>query len=261
MNKSELQAAFAAIDEKYRNKNIGLSTISVPDMSDADIRAAAEQSLSYGLTQKKESIEESAAKAAETAEKKKTAVSEAAAEKQAAVDGYYDDRRKQAESEALRRGLARSSVIMNRIEEYDKGRHDEKLTLEQKLTTALSDLDKEIETLAAQREKALLSADSAYAADLAKEIKSLTDDRYKKVVEAIKYNNTVMEKEAENEKLNRADAEKELALEKMMSARDYYEGFSGKKEAMADFEADHTLRAQLGDYYLYLLSYIQNRKY
>lgn len=179
-------------------------------------------------------------------------------------------RKTAAEKEALKRGLARSSIIMNKIEEFDKGKIDSAAKIQSGLAEKLNKIDYNIASLETAREKALADADMQYAADLTKKIKELETERQKNVNEALQYNNTVTEKEAkyaadqaaaqqkayENYLKNQKEYDKLILDEKLAAVKAYYDAMPAQ-EALNDFLKDSTMNRVLKDYYDYMLLYLK----
>ncbi len=111
------------------------------------------------------------------------------------VSSYYDSARTRSSNDALDRGLARSSIIINVLDAFDNNEIADLRALDDEYTKSLNTIDFQLNSLKLQREKALSDFDISYAVKLGDKISSLTADMEKKRSEVIKYNNEIAEKE------------------------------------------------------------------
>ena len=111
------------------------------------------------------------------------------------ISTYYNQARTRASNDALDRGVARSSIVINVLDAFDNNEISDLKKLDDEYTNAISLIDFKLDSLKVQREKALADFDIAYAVKLGDKINSLTSDLEKKRAEVIKYNNSIAEKE------------------------------------------------------------------
>jgi len=112
--------------------------------------------------------------------------------KQEIVDAYSSVK-ENAENDAIRRGLARSSIIVNTLAGYDKDMMNQISDLLAKTSEKIDTLNAEKSLLEEQKQSALNSFDIEYAVKLQEKIDGINSDIYKKEQEVIKYNNEIAE--------------------------------------------------------------------
>ncbi|MBE5734879.1 MAG: hypothetical protein E7361_00275 [Clostridiales bacterium] len=110
---------------------------------------------------------------------------------------YYEKVREDASQDALRRGLSRSSIIINKLDAFDKAELDRYNALNDELNASINEIDNSISSLKSQQTDALRNFDIEYAVKLQDKINSKIEELEKKQEEVIKYNNEIAEKENE----------------------------------------------------------------
>lgn len=265
-NSSGLIGEFEAIDEKYSlsGEGLNLKKLEYDAPTNKEIQDAAKNELLSSYNEEKNNIIGSIKKTYSALEEEKGSISSDYAVQSNAIDDYYGERKKQAESDALKRGLARSSIITNKIEEFDKGKISDKTSLEQDTQKQIISLDSKINSLENEKASALGSYEISYAAELSGKIKELENERDEKLQEVTKYNNTVLEKEKEY--ADKTENENSIKYtqtfkqeEKLAASKKYYDTLS-KEQALQEFLQDASMKTHLGTYYNYMLNYLNNRK-
>ena len=240
--------------------------------TDEQLAENAENSLSDYKNAGVENIESETAAAKKAKEEEKLAAAAAAEKRAQAVAASYDEATRSFENDALKRGLARSSIAANKSAGLAEGKADA-------LTKAAADaeaetrgIESEIAALEVSRTKALDSFNIAYAAKLTEKIAALTDARDKKSAEVLKYNNSLLELERKAAN-DRAELESKLKKESQAQARpavDPAEALSARNsskyeairsylagmtraEAAKAVRSDSVVRDSLTDYYYYKL--------
>lgn len=107
----------------------------------------------------------------------------------------YDEAKKATDNDMLRRGLARSSIAANKKAALESGEADAKARLYAEYSRQANEIESKINSLAAKREEAMSDFNLSYAARLTQRINELREARDKATAEAVKYNNTLAEKE------------------------------------------------------------------
>ncbi len=115
----------------------------------------------------------------------------------ARIEENYDNARQKASDDALRRGLSRSSIVINQLDAFNKEELDLYNQLDKDLTAKINQVDFELNALQTQQDLALSEFDIAYAVKLNSKINSLKQELLEKQNEVIKYNNQIAEKEAQ----------------------------------------------------------------
>ena len=139
---------------------------------------------------------------------------------------YYADVKENASNDALRRGLSRSSIVINIMDAFGKQELAKYNELNDTLTETINNIDNEISSLNQRQDEALASFDITYAVKLQDKINSLKQDLLDKQEKVLQYNNEIAEKEAEfNRKY--AELEKELRESNFQKEQDLME-YAGK---------------------------------
>lgn len=161
------------------------------------IKSQAEGELADYKNTQENKIKDEIDKEAENLTKEKTAVNKNYETAKANVKSSYDSAKEDASQDALRRGLSRSSIVVNVLDAFDKEKLSKYNQLNEELTTRLNEIDADINGLSAKRDKALSDFDISYAVKLQDRINSLTSELEKKQNEVLKYNNEIAVKEDE----------------------------------------------------------------
>ncbi len=113
---------------------------------------------------------------------------------------YYEEAKENASQDALRRGLARSSIVINIMDAFDQAQLNRYNQLNDELTSNINNIDTKISGLKAQQDEALSEFDITYAVKLQDKINSLTKDLMNQQQQVLKYNNEIAAKEADYNK-------------------------------------------------------------
>ncbi len=294
--KDELVNNFTGIDQKYndalsadngfKETELNLERVEASKPSDEEIESTAKQSLNdyynSGVANLKSSAEEESA----NLNNKIASETESATKQKESVSASYEQAKKEAENEAIKRGLARSSIIMKQLENYDTAKLNKISEIDKGLASTLTDLNDQISSLQTKLNESLNNFDLSYAVKLQDKINSLKQEAEEKYLEAVKYNNQLAETEAEfkaKQEANKADykaKEKDQQLdmaefissygktalleqmyeEKYNLAREYFNSLP-KEEALKELGQDDSYyyMMQLGSYYYTLFNEMKNR--
>lgn len=215
-------------------------------------------------------------KAAKTAkeEERKTA-EEAAAKMQTTIAAQYDNAMAAFSDDALKRGLARSSIAANKSAELQSGKANALSQAAASAEDTVNNIDKQISDLEISRKKALNDFNIAYAAKVTEKIAELTKERDAKAAEVLKYNNSLAQQE-QKDALNRAETLSDLYMQKLKQEKaeqelgnsstaaetrelakyeavKNYLGTLSKSEASKAVKSDPVIRESLSDIYYYSL--------
>lgn len=215
--------------------------------------------------------------------RKKQAAEAVAEEKKAALDlqkaGYenyakesekrisdsYEAAKNNASDEAIKRGIARSSIISEQLKDFDEAKIKD---VENAYATArekIAEADEKIGSLTEELSKAVASYDMEEAVKINERINSLKEERTKKQNEVTEYNNALKEKRAKTLSslgLSGMDLVEEKSdeyiaaqNEKLQALYKYYRKAANKKEFLQDAER---IRKYVGnDGFEYLSKYIK----
>lgn len=247
--------------------------------SDESIKESAEKELNDYLSGNESSIKNQYDQKAKELEANKAASDRLYEDSTQKLKEAYGEASEKLSNDALKRGLARSSIAVNTQAEaskaYTKGaneliaQHNEKITA----------LDDEINSLSGQLQSALDSFKISYAAKLTARINELKAEREKRTLEALKYNNSLtsdeFEQELKKQKTDSAlysealdDAKLEQSIKKSLTEdqqdaidKSIYDKMvevldsMTKEEARDALENNPIFRSNLSDYRYYKLCY------
>lgn len=223
-------------------------------------------------------------------EKDMLSATEKKAEKDKEIDTVYEEKRKQQKNDSVKRGMARGSVLSGLIDEITADEARTEQEVEDAYMATIDGLNKEMDALSAEREKAMEELDLKYASELKDKIAELKEDRDAIVAKYTKYNNNVDEKELKYQKQRQKDIEKYLKdqetnrLKEEEKQREYEKehGYSGEKLknyserynlafdfymsldkdiALEALQASPNMKHYLGNYYDKLVDELKKREY
>lgn len=192
---------FAEVDDKYTfgdKMDIGLdlkrNDYVAP--SQAEVEEKAKNSLESYKKQIINSINDNFQKKSEKIDEdiKSTKINSKIAKDE--IKNTYAKVKENASNDAIKRGLARSSIVVNTLSNYDNKMLNDLEVLASKTSEELASLDTQKNTLELQKENALNDFNIEYAVKLQSEIDSINSDIAKAQESALKYNNEIAELEA-----------------------------------------------------------------
>lgn len=211
--------------------------------SDDELRAQAEKDINEKYDLKADALIEENEQKDKALKEKQEEIALNAEKLNEATENRYEAAKENASNDAIKRGIARSSIISGILKEYDK----EKLTaIENRSATAekqISDIDDRISELQQGLNASLKKYDMEKAIEINEKLDELKAEREKKNAEVLKYNNQVKQNLLKYaDKLKEAAGEDEYAkqigdIKRQMafSIADYYAGLD-KQTAINDFE-------------------------
>ena len=264
------------IDEFYRNKagaddGLGLKELDEPiddTREDIEKRVTASADAKYDKLKKAE--QDKYDESVRASEKSKSQAQNNFAASESKINSYYDASVTAAENQALKRGLARSSIIIGQLDGIEKSRAGELSSSAANLAKTLSDIDAKLNSLEAKRNSALESLDLEYASEVQTEIEKAVSDLNKKKQEVIDFNNKVRQLEGEyglkkeKQKASIKQAENEFRLKngmdvdagyddatrtKMMYCLEYLNGMK-RADALKKLTSDNMFAYYLGNAWL-----------
>lgn len=289
---SDLIGALQGVDKKYETitdadfypegskveipDSLNLTKVEVPTIDEEKIKAEVVDEETKKTQKEKKELEEKTQKETDSKlEEIKNLKSTAESEK-LEIGKIYDDYKVSAESDAIKRGLARSSVAILSIDNIEASRAKELSRVAENLTLNINAVESQIKDLQVKLDDSLNNLDLELAVNInsaiEKKIKELKDAE----VEAIEFNNKVNELEAKykasiaEKKKEQAEYEEELKQkyqgvaeenkrqEKLDIAMDYFATMD-KTTALKEIIQNSELARVLGDSYYDLYYYIMRR--
>lgn len=282
-NRDTLEETLGAIDRDYENSKNVADLPEAPTYERMDYTPPTDEEIAKqaeaGLTEYKQTSVEKIDKDTEATrlakENEKQALAASAAKQYAAIAEEYDKAAADFSDDALKRGIARSSIAANKTAEIQNGKATALSEARVSAENEVRAIETEIAGLEDGRRKALDNFNIAYAAKVTERIAELTEARDRKAAEVLKYNNGLLEREQadaikraqalsglysdsldqqkkENELGDTPEAAKQRNSAKYEAVRNYLLGM-GKSEAADAVRTDPLIRDSLTDYYYYSL--------
>ena len=272
MTEEEMKQALSEIDDRFVTSADDLpppveyDRIEYDAPTDEEIAEQAKESLEGYRTSSVAEIRDDAEERRKNAESEKLAAFEAARRAEKDAEEAYGTASRSLENDLIKRGLARSSVAAQESAAIEKDRAAAVTAARAAEDDELARIDSEINGLEADMNKALAAFDIAYAAELTERIAELTAEREEKRNEAIKYNNSLTEKERDDEfrliemtedlvgKDGEVPADRlaDYYEAKYSVLREYLSGLSDE-QARITVRNDPFVRESLSDYFYYML--------
>lgn len=288
-NKEEyanFQSEIDKIDSKYYIKppelnrvdeQLNLKRKEYIDKSDEQIKKEVEDELfDYAKTQK-ESIDNRIDNKISTLNEKESNLRAKSELDKVQLQNYYNSYRKRAENDAIKRGIQRSSIVINNLNAFDNDLIEKLIKIDQQLGENIANIHDEIETLNEEKQKAIDDFKISYAVKINNRIKELKEKMQQKNDEILEYNNKITQIEAEYKSkaqkqnkqldadykalLDKYNEDTEVANEKKyneyISAIENYLASLPKEDAMAELSNNSFIKEILGNslyYYIYKTS-------
>ncbi len=260
---SDLLDSFKDVDKKYSSQDNGsldLEEMTFTKPSDEEIKKQAENNLyDYKETgikgindeydEKQSSIENQISSTLKSGDEKKNETKQ-----------LYSSLKQDASNDATKRGLARSSIVINVLDAFDQNMINEYNKINEEISSTVDSLNNQKALLSEQKQNALNSFDITYAVKLSEKIDEINKELLEQEQKVIEYNNEIAQKEAEYEQnrkenaLDYADYVAEYGVkeleeikqnEKYLLAKDYFMSMP-KEEALEELESNKIYNAELG---------------
>lgn len=253
--------------------------------TDEEIQAQAQNELYDYQTSSKSAIENSYTKGVEGVEENLAKLENTTSTSKQNLAEAVESAKEKASNDALKRGLARSSIIVNKLASYDQTYLTEFANLEKTYIENQTKLNSEKSLLEVQKQNALDAFDIAYAVKLSDKINTINEKLLKQEQEVLEYNNKLEQTEKEfdvkmQESLKKAEAEStkanmdyadfiakngEYAIEAIKEKEKYsiaqeYFATLPKNQALFELENNSYFKTQLKSYYNVLLKEIEQKQ-
>lgn len=187
------------IEEYYQKKkeeqsslnSLDLTKLEMPTQTKEDVENTVKAQLDSKYEKLKQSELEQYEREQQAKEEEKRVASDYAKQAEDKVNAIYDASVVSAENQALKRGLARSSIIIGQLDGIEKSRASELSSVATDLANELSGIDRELVSLNTKKENALDVLDLDYASELQTQIASELEKLEEKKKEVIEFNNKV----------------------------------------------------------------------
>ncbi|HEY8424202.1 MAG TPA: hypothetical protein VIL23_05560 [Clostridia bacterium] len=216
-------------------------------LSDQEIEELAKSSLAEYYNKSSKAIEQDAINQQKNLEDYKKQLYDALVQKEQNITQSYDQAKKDVAAQALKRGLARSSIAVLMEKELDAQKAKEIAQARNSYIEQAAEIDYKIADLEAKKQAAMNDLDITYAAKLAIEINELKQEREQKIKEVQKYNNELAKLQAQYN-IDKLKAEQDLTLGQ-------YKILKNKTAGLAEIEQEIEKQKQQKKFE-YLLDYL-----
>ena len=272
---SNLFDEFKNIDKKYSfdNSDITLDRMEYQAPTKEEVEQSAIASLGSYLDSGKKDIENKYESKVSDINKLQSTNKDNLISQKNDLKETYQELKQNASEDSIKRGLARSSIIVNVLEAFDNKMLEDYANLDKAYTQKFQELEEEKSLLESQKQNALNSFDISYATKLNEKIEEINKEIEEKEKEVLEYNNQIAEKEAEF-KLDQQDRNQELleyigkygstALNRVKENEKYNLALSyfmslDKDEALAELLNNDQYKIELGNFYSTLEKTLRNR--
>lgn len=291
---NEINTKLKEVDNKYEttlnsNREVTYNPPTYEKMeyvapTEQEVKTKAENSLSEYKTSNVDAINQKYDDKISSIDEKVESNTKLLSTEKQELENLYGSLKQNASNEAQKRGLQRSSIIVNQLEAFDRDKLNQYLKLNNEYKNTLNELSSEKEILASQKNSALSSFDITYAIKLQEKIDDINSEIEKKEQEVLKYNNEILEKEAEYQREYEETANKLLREDRLdttnlleylskygssaldeLKAKEKYTIVENavkdlsKEQALSEIKNNSNIKSQLGRYYNKLIAEINNR--
>ena len=210
----DLLGAFDDIDKKFENitdsdyfpedafKNaipdsLNLEKYEVPEIDEEAIKKVVSESESAKTEIEKNNLKRENEIKENAINKKIENLKEESVKEKEEIGKIYDDYKVNMESDAIKRGLARSSVAILSLDNIEAARAKELTSVAENLTKAIADAESDIITLQQNLEISLNNLDLELAENINTALSKKIEELAKKRKEAIQFNNEVEKMQAD----------------------------------------------------------------
>lgn len=165
------------------------------------------------------------------------------------IASYYDNAREEAGNDALKRGLARSSIVINTLDAFNDDEIASYKQIDDEVSNKVNALNFEINALNSQRESALNDFDIEYAVKLDATLSQLKKELGEQQMAITKYNNDIAKAE-EDYKIKYANLENTLNENAWDKEMDLFDIYSEYGASMMDKYKSNKIYSLVKDYLL-----------
>ena len=272
------------IAQKYNSGNVSnapetleLEKIKIEEKDDNDFIEEAKKSLQNKYELSKDKTDQSFKTKINNLIAENESHKKKSEENQNKINQYFDQSIKETENQALKRGLARSSIVIGELSSIEESRANELAQILKDYQQSLDENEKQMKALEEQKENALSTLDIEMALDVEEKIQKLKQEYNKTKEDAIKFNNNVTKLQAEyqldREKQNQSTLEKTLSMDNKYKTN-FYENqikqsqFEYLQNYLDSLEPEYSLdllltnkelKKILGDNYSLMYRHIKNK--
>ena len=197
--KTAVLDSFKQIDKKYSfdNDEIKLERKTFTAPSTEEIQSIAEDSLQEYKLSGIDKIKTNYASKISDLDQKEIQNQQNLTSKKSQLKGVYEELKQDASNDSIKQGLARSSIIVNVLDAFDKEMLDTYSKLDSEYNSQFKKLQEEKSLLETQKKNALDAFDISYASKLNDKIEEINASIEKKQKEVDEYNKEIEKQEKE----------------------------------------------------------------
>ncbi|MBQ9790488.1 MAG: hypothetical protein IJW24_02715 [Clostridia bacterium] len=256
--------------------SLGLETKEVPVFDEEKVRKNAESQIGKVFEETKNQKQDDYKQALLELDEQKSVAKVNATESEKAINKIFDDETFAVENQAIKRGLARSSIVLGQLSRVESERAESLIENMNNLSSKLNSIEAKIQDKRTELDKALENLDIEKAEKIEESIQKAYEDFQDAYDEVVEFNNNVKKLEAEYkikyEKEKAAFKEdileltqygydeyrKKLEMSKYNYMVSYLSQFN-KDEAFEIFFRNSNFKELLGDNYQKVVDYLYNR--
>ncbi len=202
----DLKSQIVGIDTKYdifpkkgdkMSEDLTLDRKETIKKTDDELRGEAESSLAEYAKAQKDAINNTTDKKISSFDGKEESLRAQSELDKAQLQNYYNAYKRNAENDALKRGLQRSSIVINNLNAFDKELVEKLINIDKTFGENIASINDKINTLNEERQKALDEFNITYAVKVNDKINALKEDLQAKNDEILEYNNKIAQIEAQ----------------------------------------------------------------
>ena len=198
-NYSDLLSNFKKVDEKYNfsGDELNLERKTFKGKTDEEIEKQAKDSLQEYKETGIQDIEKSYNDKKSNIDQQMQSLKDQGEEKKKETTSLYSSLKENAKQDALKRGLSRSSIVINILDAFDNNMINEYKKINEEISSKMQSLSNQKSLLDEQKQNALNSFDISYALKLSNKIDEVNEKLKQEEQKILEYNNEIAEKEAE----------------------------------------------------------------
>lgn len=196
---------FDEIDNRFNTMSSDTQKLNLTKMeytrpSDEEVKKQAENSLYDYKTSNVNSINKDFETKSNSLDNSIKEIEESGIKQKQNIKNAYEEIKQDAKDDAIKRGLARSSIIVNTLATHDGNMIKDLQDKTNEINSKIEGYQNEKSLLEQQKQNALSSFDISYAVKLQEKIDGINKTINQEEQEVIKYNNQIAEMQAEWEK-------------------------------------------------------------